>query len=79
MLEKYTCTISGESSIIKLMGRVTARVMEILQASLEKSKTLDNQLQKKYINLKNSLLDSVNNRDKIDINELLTLIIQHSQ
>lgn len=71
MLEKYMCTLSGESSIVKLMGRVTARVMEILQASLEKSKSLDEQLQKKYLTLKSSLLEYVNSKEKIDIQGLL--------
>lgn len=65
------CTLSGESSIVKLMGRVTARVMEILQASLEKSKSLDEQLQKKYLTLKSSLLEYVNSKEKIDIQGLL--------
>lgn len=65
------CTLSGESSIVKLMGRVTARVMEILQASLEKSKSLDEQLQKKYFTLKASLLELVNTKEKIDIQGLL--------
>ena len=39
--DKYSCAISGEQSIVKLLGRVTARVLEICQASADKGKFLD--------------------------------------
>ena len=60
MIDKYACTISGEGSIIKLMGRVTARVLEICQASLDKSKFLDDSLQEKHQQLKSSMLRAIN-------------------
>lgn len=53
------------------MGRVVARVLEILQASLDKSKYLNDQLSKKHNSVKNDMLDLLQEKDKIDIQALL--------
>lgn len=61
------------------MGRVIARVLEILQASLDKSKYLNDQLSKKHTTVKNDMLDLLQEKDKIDIQALLETIIFHVQ
>ena len=52
--------MSGDQNIVKLLGRVTARVLEICQASMEKGKFLDAQLMEKYTQFKGGLLSSLN-------------------
>lgn len=58
--EKYSCAMSGDQNIVKLLGRVTARVLEICQASMEKGKFLDSTLTEKYGQFKTGLLSSLN-------------------
>lgn len=53
---------SGEQNIVKLMSRVTARVLEICQSSLDKTKFLDAELYPKYQELKNFLVQLPNER-----------------
>lgn len=60
MIEKYSFVASSEPSIIKLMGRVTARVMEICQASVDKIKYLDESILQKQYHM-NSLMRKVLN------------------
>ena len=76
--EKYSCAISGQQSIVKLLGRVTARVLEICQASADKGKFLDPGLTDKYNEFKAKLLGCLNDGGKINIQEVLEIIINYS-
>lgn len=41
MIDKYACVASSDQNILKLMSRVSARILEVCQSSLEKIKHLD--------------------------------------
>lgn len=58
--EKYFCAVSGDLNVVKLLGRVTARVLEICQVSMEKGKFLDPGITDKYNQFKSVLLGSLN-------------------
>ena len=75
--EKYACAMSGDQNIVKLLGRVTARVLEICQSSMEKGKFLDSSLTEKYTQFKTGLLSSLNEGGKINIQTVLEAIIEY--
>lgn len=57
------------------MSRVIARVIETCQSTFEKAKFLDPTLNDKYDQFRNTLMDSLNEKSKINISILLDSII----
>lgn len=66
-----------ESSILKLLGRVTSRIVEICQASMEKGKYLDNTLSTEYAGFKAKLMENLNS-SKINLQDMLGGVIAYS-
>ena len=61
------------------MSRVTARIIEICQASADKIKLLDENIVHRLYQMKSTLMKLLNEKPKIDIYQLLEVIITYVQ
>lgn len=61
------------------MSRVNARILEICQASVDKIKILDEDIIHKLYLMKSSMMRLLNEKPKIDIQQLLEVVILYVQ
>lgn len=76
---KYEGSIVSFEEIIKLMGRVGVRLLETYQASIDKSKSFDEDLTDKHLKMKASLIKILNQKDKINLEEIINLVTTYSK
>ncbi len=65
--------------VVKLMGRVGARLLETYQASIDKSKSLDEGIIDKHLKMKAALVKILNQKDRINLQEIISLVISYSR
>lgn len=78
-MSKYEGSAVSFQEIIKLMGRVGARILETCQCSQDKCKLLDEDLTERHIKMKNALIKIINQKDKINLEEITRLVITYSK
>lgn len=61
------------------MGRVAARIIQMLQGSIDRCKIYDDQLIDKYFKIKNMIIKLINQKNKINLEEITLLIIDYSK
>lgn len=79
IIEKYEGAVVSFEEIVKLMGRVGARVLETCQSSLDKCKSLDEELVEKHHKMKTTLVKLLNQKDKINLEEITGLVITYTK
>lgn len=67
MAEKYESAVVSFEGVVKLMGRVGVRLLETYQASIDKSKSLDEDLIQKHLKMKAALIRILNQKDRIKL------------
>lgn len=60
------------------MGRIAARVLEICQFSLDKCKTMDDEIAGKHGKMKNSLIRQINQKNKVDLEGITNGVIDYA-
>jgi hypothetical protein len=76
--EKYESAVVSYEEISKLMSRVGARVIETYQYSFDKCKTLNGELLDKHLKMKSSLIKMLNQKDRLNLEEIINSVIDYS-
>lgn len=77
--EKYDASTVSFEEIIKLMGRVGARILETYQYSIDKCKSFDEELMDKHLKMKAALIKMLNQKDKINLQQIISHVINYSK
>ena len=65
--EKYLSAVVSFEEVLKLMGRVGARLIETYQSSFDKCKSYDEELIVKHLKMKTALVKILNQKDHINL------------
>lgn len=79
MAEKYEAAVVSYEGVVKLMGRVGARLLETYQASIDKCKSLDEELIDKHLKMKAALVRILNQKDRVNLQEIIALAFTYSR
>lgn len=74
---KYDSSPVCFEEILKLMGRVGARILETYQYSIDKCKSFDEELLERHLKMKAALIRML--KDKINLQQIITHVITYSK
>lgn len=77
--DKYDSSPVSFEEILKLMGRVGARILETYQYSIDKCKSFDEELLDKHLKMKATLIKMLNQKDKINLQQIISHVINYSK